>query len=513
MLHTTATPASKPFMEYLLAALPILILLFLMVVLHLGGHIAGPVSLAVGILISLLAFGLNSEVLLIGLSKSLILSFYVLLIVWPAMLLYQTMQLSGGIQTLAFSLQRIIPDTGFLWLILAWCFSAFLEGIAGFGIPIAIVAPILVTLGMSPVIAVTSAAIGHAWAVTFGDMGVVFQALVGVVNMDPATLVIPAAILMGVACILCGIAVALVMRQARLIPYVLVIGLVMVSVQTSLAYIGLITLSGFLAGLSGILAGVLIKKKNGAKLLEPKTRAQLFAILGVYLVLSIILIFVFWPGQVREALQGIAWIPQFPGVATNTGFETPAGNGQIIRPFAHPGFWVLLTTIFTLPIYSSRQLIPAKGWKTALKTTWRSAAPASIAIIATVALSSLMEHTGMTQTLAKGLSISFKNSYPLVSPWVGILGAFATGSNTNSNILFGAMQKDIALLLQFSPAWLIAAQTAGGSLGSMLSPAKVILGCSTVNLKGQEGAVLKLTLPIGLMIGLLLGVIVLFFGA
>lgn len=500
-------------MEYLLAALPILILLFLMVVLRMGGHIAGPISLASGLLIGLLAFGLNSQVLLVGLSKSLILSFYVLLIVWPAMMLFQTMQLSGGIQALAFSLQRIIPDTGFLWLILAWCFSAFLEGIAGFGIPIAIVAPILVTLGMHPVTAVASAAIGHAWAVTFGDMGVVFQALVGVVNMDPAALVIPASILMGVACILCGIAVALVIKQARLIPYVLLIGLVMVSVQTALAYFDLITLSGFMAGLAGILTGVLIKKKQGIKLLETETRTRLVAILGVYLVLSLILILVFWPGAIRQILQGFAWIPQFPAVATNAGFETPAGNGQAIRPFAHPGFWVLLSAGLTLLVYSRKKLISASGWKAALRMTWKSAAPASIAIIATVALSSLMEHTGMTQALAKGLSLSFNNMYPVVSPWVGILGAFATGSNTNSNILFGAMQKDIALLLQFTPAWLIAAQTAGGSLGSMLSPAKVIIGCSTVNLKGQEGSVLKLTLPIGLAIGLLLGVLVLFFGA
>ena len=207
-------------MEYFLAALPIVILLFLMVVLRMGGHIAGPISLAAGILAGLLAFGLNGQVLLTGLAKSLVLSFYVLLIIWPAMLLYQTMHLSGGIQALAVSLQRIIPDTGFLWLILAWCFSAFLEGIAGFGIPIAIVAPILVTLGMPPLTAVASAAIGHAWAVTFGDMGVVFQALVGVVNMDAASLVVPASVLMGIACLLFGIAVTLVIKQPRLLPYI-----------------------------------------------------------------------------------------------------------------------------------------------------------------------------------------------------------------------------------------------------------------------------------------------------
>jgi lactate permease len=233
----------------------------------------------------------------------------------------------------------------------------------------------------------------------------------------------------------------------------------------------------------------------------------------VYLALSLVLIFVFWPGTVRQTLQGIAWIPHFSTVTTNSGFITPASNGQAIRPLSHPGFWVLLTAGITLFIYSRQKLIPKRGWRTALQVTWKSAAPASIAIISTVALSSIMEHTGMTQSLAKELSLSFNKLFPMVSPWVGILGAFATGSNTNSNILFGAMQEDIAILLKFAPAWLIAAQTAGGSLGSMLSPTKVILGCSTVGLQGQEGSVLKLTLPIGLAIGLLLGGVVLLAGA
>ncbi len=169
-------------MGYLIAALPILVLLFLMIFLHWGGHIAGPVSLLVGILVAIFAFGLNLPVFSTALSKGMLLSLFVLMIIWPAMLLYQVIFQSEGISALTSTLQQSVSDTGFLWLILAWCFSAFLEGIAGFGLPIAIIAPIMVALGVKPVLAVAAVAIGHAWAVTFGDMGVVFQALIGVVN-------------------------------------------------------------------------------------------------------------------------------------------------------------------------------------------------------------------------------------------------------------------------------------------------------------------------------------------
>jgi lactate permease len=114
----------------------------------------------------------------------------------------------------------------------------------------------------------------------------------------------------------------------------------------------------------------------------------------------------------------------------------------------------------------------------------------------------------MTLLLAEGLTALMQLSYPVVSPWVGMLGAFATGSNNNSNVLFASLQKNAALLLGLDPRWLLAAQTAGGSLGSMIAPAKIIVGCSTVGLKGKDGAVLRITLPYGVVIGLGIGLMV-----
>mgnify|MGYP000979827653 CR=1 FL=1 len=499
-------------MEYILAALPIIALLFFMIILKWGGNIAGPVSLLICILIAAFAFGLNISVIITAFTKGLLLSFYVLLIIWPAMMLYQMISVSGGINAVEQTLQNAVPDTGLLSIILAWCFSSFLEGIAGFGIPIAIVAPILVTLGISPITAVAAAAIGHAWSVTFGDMGVVFQALVGVVNMDAADLILPSSLLLGIACLLCGIAVAFLLKQTKYLPQVLFIGIVMAVVQATLAYFDLVTLSGFLAGLSGVFIGLVLKHKH-KKVSEINHTSRLFKItMAVYFSLSILLIILFWPGPIRSAFQSIAWIPKFDEVITNTGFITPAGNGQILRPFSHPGVVVLLVAIVTLFLLRKSQILSKETNKRVFQITWKSAAPSSIAVVSTIILAAIMEHTGMTQQLANGLAISFEKFYPLVSPWVGTLGAFATGSNTSSNILFGSIQKEIALILKFSPVWLVAAQTTGGALGSMLSPAKITIGCSTVGLSGKEGNVMKITLPIGLGIGLITGFLAFIFG-
>ena len=103
---------------------------------------------------------------------------------WPALLLYNIVDRGGGIQAIARGLEQAIGDRGLLLILLAWAFSALLEGLAGFGLPIAIVSPMLVALGIEPVIAVAAVAVGHAWSVTFGDMGVIFQTLSGVVKLS-----------------------------------------------------------------------------------------------------------------------------------------------------------------------------------------------------------------------------------------------------------------------------------------------------------------------------------------
>jgi lactate permease len=75
-----------------------------------------------------------------------------------------------------------------------------------------------------------------------------------------------------------------------------------------------------------------------------------------------------------------------------------------------------------------------------------------------------------------------------------------TGSNTNSNVVFGSFQQDAALLLGLSVPIILAAQTAGGALGSVFAPAKVIVGASTVGLGGEEGPVLKKVMAYGLLL-------------
>ena len=484
-----------------------------------GGQRAGPVGWLAGVVVAALAFGLTPDVLWVSQAKGLLLSMYVLVVLWPALLLYNIVRQAGGIDALADGLRRTIRDRGVLLLVVAWAFSGALEGLAGFGIPIAIVSPILVGLGIAPVAAVAAVAVGHAWAVTFGDMGVILQSLVAVTGIEPAVLAPAAAITLGVACLLCGLAAARILRQGTPWHVVVALALVMAIVQAGLALAGLTPLAALGAGLAGIGAGMVLghapreewgsrgAEGRGSRAAEGRRMPALAPTLAVYGGLALLMTVLIGAPPVKAALDPIVWRVPFPEVSTLTGHMTPAGFGQTFRVFTHPGTSILLVALLSYAFYRRIGLSPSGCWPNALHATWRAAAPASVGIIAMVGLSALMEHCGMTLLLAQGLSALMGAAFPLVAPLVGILGAFATGSNTNSNVLFGPMQKSIADLLSIAPAALLAAQTAGGSLGSMIAPAKLIVGCSTVGLAGRDGDVLRITLPYGLLIGLAVGVV------
>jgi lactate permease len=498
----------------LLAASPILIVLVSMLFFRLGGHIAGPIGVISGLLVAYFSYGVTKDVFWISQAKGILLSLFVIAIFYPALLLYNTINLAGGIQALVGALQNLISDRPTLLITTAWAFSGLMEGVAGFGLPVAIISPMLVGMGVSPLLAVSAVAVGHAWSVTFGDMGVVFQTLTSVVRVNPHELQFYAVFLLGIACLLCGFAAAYLLKSLCRWPVIIVLAVIMSSTQYWIVSMQIPALAGILAGASGLLGAMVLggylSRKNGSATQFPVMTKPLVSALRSYGLLTAILVIVsVWP-PIRQALGSVAWSVSFPEATTYLGFVTAAVPDQIYQPLLHPGSFILLITIFSYLVNRRDKLYSHNVMSDIASITWRTSSPAILGVVSMVGLSSLMDHTGMTIELAQMLSRLFHMLYPLISPIIGMIGAFATGSNNNSNVLFGPLQEGVALLLEFSPAVIVAAQTTGGSLGSMIAPAKIIVGCSTVGLQGHDGDVLRKTVPIGAAIGLFLGVVTMF---
>jgi lactate permease len=337
-------------------------------------------------------------------------------------------------------------------------------------------------------------------------MGLVIQALVAVTKIDAGALAFDSALLLGVACLTCGLVVAFIQKQLRRWPTVILLAVCMSAVQYFLAAIGLPGLGSFSAALAGIMICILMSRRRMENLPpKPKTAALTAGLIFYGLAIAVIvLVAILTP--VNSVLSRIVLSYTFPTVITRLGVTTPAGPGQVFHPLLHPGVLIFLTTLISYPVLRCKNYILPGVWRQAVASTARSAGMASIGIVSMVGLSTLMDHCGMTTLLAQGLSQTVGAAFPLFSPLVGMLGAFATGSNVNSNVLFAPLQQKVALFLKINQVVLVSGQTAGGSLGSMISPAKLVVGCSTSKMKGHEGEVLRYTLPAGILIGLLVGV-------
>jgi lactate permease len=166
--------------------------------------------------------------------------------------------------------------------------------------------------------------------------------------------------------------------------------------------------------------------------------------------------------------------------------------------------------MITYLVFNMAGILKKNDLSIIFKRTVKSSINTTIAIFTMVGIATIMSHTQMTEVLALGISRAFGRSvFPLVSPFIGALGAFITGSNSNSNVLFAALQMRTAELLGLSVPLILAAQTAGGAMGSMMAPAKVILGCATVGLINKEGEVIGKILIYGVGLVLLTGILVL----
>jgi lactate permease len=203
---------------------------------------------------------------------------------------------------------------------------------------------------------------------------------------------------------------------------------------------------------------------------------------------------------VRDFLGQVVIRIQFPELTTSRGWVTPAGPGRSIDVFGHAGALLTYAALASYAVFYKQGHYSPGTIRRIGRSVIQKAAGSSLGIITMVGMAVTMEHAGMTRLLADGIAQVAGPAFPAVAPFIGALGAFMTGSNTNSNVVFGGMQQHVATLVGVSPIIILAAQTAGGAVGSMFAPAKVIVGCSTVALGGKEGPALRATMRYGLAI-------------
>jgi len=467
--------------SWLLAALPILLLVVLILGFGWSAARAGPAGWLAAALVAWLSYGARADVLAVAQAKAFFLAVDVLLIVWSAYLLYRVVDEAGGVATLAAALPRLTPDRGMQALLIAWAFASFLQGVGGFGVPVVVTAPILLGLGFDPVTAVVAPSLGHAWSVTFGSLGSSYQALIGASGVPGPVMSAQSAALLGAACLVCGAMVLHVVRgRLRLLLPLVLMGMAMAATQAALAVGGVWHIAGFGGGLAGLAVGFVLARSTRRPSEPPGAaivplRLVALALTG-YALLVVITLAVQFVEPLRAALGSVVVQAHFPVVATGLGVQTPAEPGKSLVLLRHAGAILVYASALTYFILRRAGVMPRRAAGRIAVDTARGVLGSSIAIISMTAMVTVMAHAGMTDVLARGLAQASGAAFPLVAPWIGALGAFVSGSNTSSNLLFGMLQRRTAEVLAISVAWILAAQTAGGAIGSVLSPTKVSVG-------------------------------------
>lgn len=505
---------SLSLLNWLLAFSPVLVVVILMLLFRWGGSRAGGMGWFAALLVAVVFFGAGFELLAVAQIKAILLSLDVFIIIWMALILFNLSKEAGAIRMIGRAMPGLTQDRVMQSLLIGWLMVTFLQGMGGFGVPVAVTAPMLVGLGFTPIQAVAMASLGDGWAVTFGSLATSFQTLIAVTGLPGETLAPLSALLMGISAFPSGLLVAVIgngwKSLKRALMPVLLLTVVMGGVQYLLATNGMWVLGSTGAGVVGLVVGFLLVRlpiyRNHAEeapelVLEGEDQDEgksLWLSLIGYGLLVVLAFAINLITPVGAFLSQVAFTLEFPEVSTRFGWVTAAGSGRVINLFGHPGAILLYTCVLSFFIYRALGYLKPGALKRILSNTVRSGVNSSLGILAMLGVASIMLHSGMTFLLAEGLSVSFsRDLYPLIAPFIGALGAFITGSNTNANVLFGVLQQNSAQLLNLSVPLILAAQTAGASLGSVLAPAKVIVGCSTVGLAGEEGAVMRKLLGYG----------------
>ncbi|MCG8529675.1 MAG: L-lactate permease [Desulfovibrionales bacterium] len=543
------------------AVLPILAALVLMVGLRWPATKAMPVAWACAVLGAIAGWGLDVSYVAAMSFHGFITAISVLIIVFGALLILYTLQYSGGMETIQYGMQQISGDRRVQAIIIGFMFAAFIEGAAGFGTPAALAAPLLLSLGFPPLAAAIICLVFNSFPVTFGAVGT--PVILGLKYVRP---LVDEAVLAGVP----GLNFASVDQFNAVIgqwatvfnaPMIYILPIFMLGFITRFFGPNKSWKDGFGAWKFCIFASTafIVPYLIFAWLVGPEFPSLIGGLVG----LGIIILgakngfclpkdeFNFgdpknwdaeWIGEIKGGSQDFtahmsqfrAWLPyiligailvvtRIPELGlkgmlagVSIGFDAGfLGHPEVknaIKYLYLPGtIPFMLVAVLTIGLHGMSGENAKKAWSEAIVKMKNPA----IALFFAVALVSIFRLSAnnpnglpsMPLALAEVAANIFGGAWPMFASYVGGLGAFITGSNTVSDLLFAEFQWGMAAKLDLPRQFIVAAQAVGGGMGNMVCIHNIVAACAVVGLSGMEGAILRRTVWPFILYGLVVGIV------
>ncbi|GAA3538342.1 MULTISPECIES: L-lactate permease [Streptomyces] len=502
----------------LVATLPLVIVLVLLGGVRMKAHLAGLTGLLAAVLVAWLAYGMPlDQTLSSGVQGAVFGLFPILWIVVNALWVYRMTVRTRHFDILRRSFGRLSDDPRIQALVVAFCFGALLEALAGFGAPVAICSVMLVALGFEPVRAAVVALVANTAPVAFGAMGTPVVTLAQVTGLpldDVASvvgrqtpllaLVVPL-VLVGlvdgrrglretwVPAVVCGVAFAVAQFAAS--NYV---SAQLADIGAALAGAGALVAvpHARVPATEAVRASVLTGSRS-EELDEDDPRGEVVRAYAPYALIVVIFSIAQIP-VVKDWLAGATQTYDWPFLnVANPDGEAVSGNVFSWPIVSTGGTLVLIAGLLTAVVLGVHARVAVKEWA----ATVHELRFAILTVTSVLALAYVMNLSGQAATIghfvaAAGAGLAF------LSPVLGWFGVAVSGSDTSANALFGALQVTAARESGLSPELLAAANSSGGVLGKMISPQNLTIACAAVGLAGKEGDLLRRVLPWSL--GLLL---------
>ena len=522
MFQQLLTPvAGSLLLSFLVATLPILVVLVLLGVLRRPAWQASLAGLVAALLIAVglwrFPVGLALDAVVAGMVFAL---WPVMWIVVNALLLYNVAVRSGRFDAFRrWVLTHLPNDRRVVLVVIGFCFGALLEGIAGFGTPVAITSSLLILVGFPPLEALVFVLIFNTAPVAFGALGVPITVLGAVTSLPPNAL----AAMVGrqlpvIALILPFYVMALYggRRSVReLWPVLLVAGGSFALTQFVTSNFINYTLTDVLAALGSLVATLLflqvwqpapdaryaVSGLAGSAGAAPREVAAWQGWLPWLIVSAVVIVWtsfkVFKLGQ-----MAVPWPGLHNAVSITLYGNKPYAAIWGFQPLG-TGTAILLAAVLTALLVR----LPVAAFVGCIRQTLAQLWIAIVTVALIIGLAYLMNYSGLAYTLGKGAASAGK-AFVLISPFLGWIAVFLSGSDTSGNALFGNLQVVAARQLNLNPVLFAATNSSGGVMGKMISPQNIATGVSVTDLKGQEGVVFARTFVHSIVLTLLLGVLV-----
>ncbi|MEN0588517.1 L-lactate permease [Kurthia gibsonii] len=491
----------------LVSIIPILLFLICLTVLKMKGITTALINLVVTFVLVYgffhLSFGNGVGSIIQGIIQGLVpIGYIIVMAVW----LYKISVNSGKFDVLRSSIAGISHDQRIQLLLIGFCFNAFLEGAAGFGVPVAICAVLLMSLGFKPLQAAMLCLIANGASGAFGAIGIpvgiidTFDLQEGISSLDVSRMTALTLPLINLSIPFLMVWLVDGFKGIKeTMPAILITGITYAVSQALFTIFLGPEIADIVPPILAMGALALLCKKwspkntfflSGHDLEYEKHTAKdiIKAWSPFYLLTLFILIWSLpaFKGLFAEggALSSLVANFTIPGSEINMSLDIIGATGSALLV----AVIVTILTTKNMTFQTSGRLL-----KETVKEFWVPI----IMICAIIGIAKLMTYGGMTMALGEAAAKT-GSAFPFISPILGWIGVFMTGSVVNNNTLFAPIQATAGAALSTNSTLLVAANTVGGVIAKLVSPQSIAIATAAVGQQGKESTLTKMTLKYSL---------------